>query len=619
MDATETTPYHRGDESSSSMLEATGVPLLVEEPADEADQLVPGSNPQSQPTTDDHDMDDESRRTQELPYDQELSHGINEQMNLFWGAVSSAFAGPAGEDVHLPENHHVEMESATEIPGEEPKEAVEGQEEPEREPVLEPVTEVMPDTLEAAQNEQESELQSLMEQTKDGDGLDHPRNEWEHVQLLMSLGGQLGQDLAVLDGVPITENDTRFNEVNGESSTEQGKNPDSTHTAPTKRGKPAARSRAKKPKASEETNAEAGPSRSPDNSDPLETATPSRKRGRATRPTSDPTTTDHTSKSEPKPPRKPRRTATNGVQGTGRTILTAAERRANHVSSEKRRRNAIRIGYAELGALEHMSVNGFWPLTGDLEAVIEESKDMEGMEELTGRKRVRRESISGANETGMTAEGVVGEDGLDLTLANGGAATTTTKARPRKGIYVVGQGMTSKSAILQKGAALAQWLTEGNEWLRSEVDRLERLLDVSPDQVLEECEPEPAVAETSGLDRHLMTDGHDGHVDDPSEHHDPHHHLHPPHQHELEQALRFADDAHMGSDHHQHDEADGHHDSGQGHDHHELDPDRLGQAHDLAMAHHGETTIEDHFIQAVAALRPAAEELGPDGYPRDMF
>lgn len=53
MDATETTPYHRGDESSSSMLEATGVPLLVEEPADEADQLVPGSNPQSQPTTDD--------------------------------------------------------------------------------------------------------------------------------------------------------------------------------------------------------------------------------------------------------------------------------------------------------------------------------------------------------------------------------------------------------------------------------------------------------------------------------------------------------------------------------------------------------------------------------------
>jgi hypothetical protein len=618
MDATETTSHDRGDETSSSMLEATGVPLLVEEAADEADQLAPRPDLHSQPTIDDHDMDDESRRTQELPYDQELSHGINEQMNLFWGAVSSAFAEPAGEDVHLPENQHVEMEGVTDIPGEELKEAAEGQE-PEREPVLEAVTDVLPDTLEAAQNEREPELHTLMETTKDSDGLDHPRNEWEHVQLLMSLGGQLGQDLAVLDGVPISESDTRFNEVNGESPMEPGRDSDPVQAAPSKRGKPAARGRAKKPKASEEINAEAGPSRLPDNPGPAETAAPTRKRGRATRTTSDLATTNPTPKSDPKPPRKPRRTATNGIQGTGRAILTAAERRANHVSSEKRRRNAIRIGYAELGALEHMSVNGFWPLTGDLEAVIEESKDMEGMEELTGRKRARRESVIGANGTGTTAEEVVGEDDLNLTLANGGAVTTTTKARPRKGIYVVNQGMTSKSAILRKGAALAQWLTEGNEWLRSEVDRLERLLDVSPDQILEECEPEPVVAETSGMERHLMMDGHDGHPGDPSEHHDPHHHLHPPHQHELEQALRFADDAHMGSDHHEHDQTHGHHDSGQGHDHHELDPNRLGQAHDLAMAHHGETTIEDHFIQAVAALRPATEELGPDGYPRDMF
>jgi hypothetical protein len=694
-------------------LEPTGVRLLIDEPVRD--------DPTSTLEEEEEGEEEESRnRAQhEVPSeDHDLTQGINEQMNLFWGAVSSAFAGPLGDGNHHPQpppplphhddQHEDHLQHPQVGPGGEHmdvdndgqvKEISTEHEVEQPNPLVSPrqddPTESLPTTQTNDSHHVSDDLSTNIE--VDEGSSNHPRNQWEHVQLLMSLGGQLGQDLSVLnnDGLATTsEVDPRFGEVvHGEELVVDDQSPRKADETDPQQGsrsrvKPVTRGRTRRSKVQEEVedhNAEAGPSNSPGTaagegmpedhpSEPL-----TRKRGRAIRSTINAnettTTTTATTTTEPnptspgtptpkppaKPVRKPRRSAnqptnsSGGSSAPGRALLSAAERRANHVSSEKRRRNAIRIGYAELGALEHMSVNIPWPPMGELDAVIEESKDMEGMEELTGRKRARVdeldvptvgeqgglegvEMVDHLNGTGLVDEVDVGSSVLPTTSMITAMTTAPTRGRNRKGIYVVGHGTTSKSAILRKAASLAQWLTDGNEWLRSEVERLEILLGVEPDQILEEDdddEPEEAERGThqvEGLDRGFFGNddgvaGQGGGDEEGIEHHHEH-----GHEHELEHALSLVPGPHLDPDHDIHDRHHEQNDDGRSHpendllipsDSHHINIDQHDHHdHHRDHDHHTEettTTIEEHFVRAVQALRPNTEELGPDGYPRDMY
>ena len=627
--------------------------------------------------------------------DQELRDEVNEQMNLFWGAVSSAFAQPAthdehheqlgmgqegvsGEVVHAEEANHQEeqvVENGTQLGDE--RVGTDGSDHH-----IYPSDSVHGEAAHDVNDEDHRMHDSIETHAAVEDSTDHPRNEWEHVQLLMSLGGQLGQDLAVLeDGQGGAEMQggylDREDGPSGGAShdPEFGPSINTTNTSLPSGldSEILSRPHTRRTQVAEQPNAEAGPSRLPDaaHTDPGTPPEP-KTRKRAARQSKPKTNPDGTPKPvRPKVPRKPRQGSgtTPSSPATPRPLLSAAEKRANHVSSEKRRRNAIRIGYAELGALEHMSVNRLWPLTGDLEAVIEESKDMEGMEELTGRKRSRE----GDSQTGEVGDdpahdpAVTNEAGSGAaTGAGAGAGTKSAPKRPRKGIYIVDQGMTSKSAILNKGASLAQWLTEGNAWLRAEVERLEGLLGVVAGQPLDPqdevdieeeqvCEPEEVEdtgaerqvrhvdedydldgemglgvmdemgihsAEVGDLERQLMMNGgQDVHLDhvehDIADNGDQHQNQDYMHHHQ-------AEDGHVAEEGPHHDEHDVH-THYDGHDHH-ADRDHQHdeqQHHDHHDVHHHlidpPTTIEQHFIQAVEALRPAQEEIGPDGYPRDMY
>lgn len=598
--------------------------------------------------------------------DQELRDEVNEQMNLFWGAVSSAFAEPAGHEEHehvataqgealgevdhdLDRGHHGEQAAER---GPSQRDERDAQELGESHYPAQ--DETSQHVIESEHGMHTSERHADIEE----DPADHPRNEWEHVQLLMSLGGQLGQDLDGLEdghgGAEMSGSwpDAEAGPSGSTSHDQDGHLDPSISTASQRANGGTSRSRTRRARAVEAeqpVNAEAGPSRLPDTITPDPSERKTRKRA-PRQPKAKLLNPDGTPQpARPKAPRKPRTEKTTpNSPAVPRALLSAAEKRANHVSSEKRRRNAIRIGYAELGALEHMSVNRLWPATGDLEAVIEESKDMEGMEELVGRKRPREDTPPSGDGQGDRATPV----------ALAGTSKGSTK-RPRKGIYIVNQGMTSKSAILKKGASLAQWLTEGNEWLSGEVERLEGLLGVAAGQALdpederEEAEEEEeeeeeeevrheekdgeqvrqldpdyglngdmglgGMDEVGDLARQLMLsaegDTHMHHV----EHHDPEQHPDDDHHHLHDQAHQLETDEHQGEhdtrmQHHlEHDQVDHqHHD----HDHHEHHDGHHHQDHHLVDP---PTTIEEHFIQAVEALRPAQEEMGPDGYPRDMY
>jgi hypothetical protein len=470
--------------------------------------------------------DDESRPQD----DQELRDGINEQMNLFWGAVSSAFAEPVEQEEHQQQQDDVSRHEGDgvevmnvehqghNLDGEAPAEDGSHEEphhttdEPNQDPYLPEPTQDEPSETLVHQHQDQDQSQDHLTNPADLASRpvehaepEHPRNEWEHVQLLMSLGGQLGQDLAALGdgqagsgelglqgGIGYPEDSVEADGGHAGQLDDPIANPRShSHDHDVGNGETPSRPRTRRTIALEEmatVNAEAGPSRLPATVQDPGTSKPRKRAPRSSTATTsaDPAadTTGKPKQTRPRAPRKPRQNSaanSNSNPPAPRTLLSQAERRANHVSSEKRRRNAIRIGYAELGALEHMSVNTLWPRTGELEAVIEESKDMEGMEELTGRKRVRAGSQDGDGDRNGEGGGGEGVNGAGE-ASNG---TITKSKRPRKGIYIVNQGTTSKSAILQKGASLAQWLTEGNEWLRGEVERLERLLGLLPGQALD--------------------------------------------------------------------------------------------------------------------------------------
>ena len=678
--------------------------------------------------------------------DQELRDGINEQMNLFWGAVSSAFAEPVEQEEHQQQQdessrhegdggevmnvehqgHDVHGEGTAEDGVHE--ESHHTMNEPNQDAYLPEPTQDEPSETLVHQHQDQDQSQDhltnpadLAPQSVAHEDSEHPRNEWEHVQLLMSLGGQLGQDLAALGdgqagsgdmglqgGIGYPEGD---NEVVGGHPDQLGDpvvSPQShSHEHDVGDGETPNRPRTRRIIALEEmatVNAEAGPSRLPATVQDSAAGSTSKPRKRAPRSSTATTPTDPALDSTGKPkqtrpraPRKPRQNSaanSNSNPPAPRTLLSQAERRANHVSSEKRRRNAIRIGYAELGALEHMSVNTLWPRTGELEAVIEESKDMEGMEELTGRKRVRAGSQDGVGDRHGDGGGGEGVNGAGE-ASNGPASKSK---RPRKGIYIVNQGTTSKSAILQKGASLAQWLTEGNEWLRGEVERLEGLLGVLPgqaldpqDEVEEQAEDVRAEDHDTGqeeregregvgldhevdyglehsmglgelhgmdmdgmgeLERHLMMETAHGHiqhthmdeVDVGHVHHQQHQHDHSAHNHvehdtrehqlELEHdptgtQLDYQHDHHHihhhdpGPNHHQQDLEHGHHDQQlhlQQHDQQRHHDEHNGQDHEDHLID-PPTMMEEQFIKAVEALHPAhgQEEIGPDGYPRDLY
>jgi hypothetical protein len=238
---------------------------------------------------------------------------------------------------------------------------------------------------------------------------------------------------------------------------------------------------------------------------------------------------------------------------------------------------------------------------------------MEGMEELTGVRRgvidlARVEGGDTGVDVGVGA-GAGLEAGLQVPPGEGetdpfGLSAFQDRASPhpiplpllappvpvkpkktRKGIHIIGQGMTSKSSILKKGAGLARWLTEGNDWLRSEIERLESLLGIPPGQDLDEYTVGPHGLERAmGEGMELRTEEPQGHVHD--------------------------DGLGMGMDMDMHMSMSMGMNMG------------MGMGMELGMGMGGEDEqprIEDHFIQAEEALRAPPEEIGPDGYPRDMY
>jgi len=125
--------------------------------------------------------------------------------------------------------------------------------------------------------------------------------------------------------------------------------------------------------------------------------------------------------------------ASQGVKGERRAPLTEAEKRTNHILSEQRRRNQIKVGFASLVEL------------------IAAGEDVSG---ITVRDSAKvDESAAGGKKKG----------------SNAGAG----RGRGRKGD--VGGG-ASKSVVLQKAARYVSWLEKGNDEIEAEVRRVEGLL-----------------------------------------------------------------------------------------------------------------------------------------------
>lgn len=117
---------------------------------------------------------------------------------------------------------------------------------------------------------------------------------------------------------------------------------------------------------------------------------------------------------------------------SSRTYLSQTERRANHIASEQKRRNHIRLGYAELAAIQALDVNELWPPTSDL---IGEVRNSTGSVTLLGRPSGKGKAAGGNNA-------VAKKDGQ------------------------------SKSTVLLRAVSLCRWLNQGNEWFEEEIARL---------------------------------------------------------------------------------------------------------------------------------------------------
>lgn len=468
------------------------------------------------------DDDDHPHDQQQLPSevhpvqeDQDLGDGINEQMSLFWGAVSSVFAengshgqgegqGPLSSLSTLP----VDSARPTARMMEDEEEGDSGGQQDgcqshndngthhdgddndndDTQPGSghEHTTYAAFIEQEAARVTDEQAAAAASSHHQDGDddgeqGDSGPRNEWEHVQLLMSLGGALGHDLAELES--LRQQDHRGESLHHERGGQDQPPSHGSLVQPVVQGQqtipltaeagPGPTTIARKQANSRKrVNGKSLAHKSPPpRAHALHGTTPSTGETVHASPSPVPSQTATPSAAAPTPSSSTTTTTTT----TTRPLLSAAERRANHVSSEQRRRNAIRIGYAELGALEHTSVNTEWPCIGDMEQVVKESQGMVGMEELLGRPAPLVAVDTG--EDPSTGEKRTRETQDD---DNGGTTASTTKKpkKSKRGIHINGHGPTSKSDILQKGAHLAQWLTRGNDWLRGEVWRLEVLLGV---------------------------------------------------------------------------------------------------------------------------------------------
>ena len=127
--------------------------------------------------------------------------------------------------------------------------------------------------------------------------------------------------------------------------------------------------------------------------------------------------------------------ASQPQKGERRAPLTEAEKRTNHILSEQRRRNQIKVGFASLV---------------DLIAAGEETSGIS------------------VRDTSKAEEPAAGGGGKKKG-ANAGAG----RGRGRKGD--VGGG-ASKSVVLQKAARYVTWLEKGNEEIEAEVRRVEGLL-----------------------------------------------------------------------------------------------------------------------------------------------
>lgn len=114
---------------------------------------------------------------------------------------------------------------------------------------------------------------------------------------------------------------------------------------------------------------------------------------------------------------------------SARAYLSQEERKANHIASEQKRRNHIRLGYAELVALQASDVNDAWPAASDL---LNETRNSTGSVTLLGRP------------SGKAKAGMAGAEGLGK----------------------------SKSAVLLRAVSLCKWLEQGNSWFEAEIARL---------------------------------------------------------------------------------------------------------------------------------------------------
>ncbi len=154
-------------------------------------------------------------------------------------------------------------------------------------------------------------------------------------------------------------------------------------------------------------------------------------------------------------------------QRTGtKEVLSEEQKKANHIRSEQRRRNAIKIGYTELGCLEHISVNIPWPSGEQLVDEVGQIRDDPGVH-IEGRLMPTVTMVKTKRKRGEGADATIdGDEGSPV------EEPVYKKPAPNK----VAKGW-SKNAVLQKGASLSRWLREGNQWLAAEVARLEKLLE----------------------------------------------------------------------------------------------------------------------------------------------
>ncbi len=182
---------------------------------------------------------------------------------------------------------------------------------------------------------------------------------------------------------------------------------------------------------------------------------------------------------------------------TSKDLLSEEQRRHNHIASEQRRRNAIKIGYSELGCLEHIDVNSEWPSSEELVDENGQIRDDPGVH-IEGRLVPMPVPVKQRKKRGVPA------DGEDHAEENGDPPTAEVIYK-KPAANKVAKGW-SKNAVLQKGADLSRWLREGNEWMEQEIARLEDLLGDTEPMDAHASDVEKVLNEAASLQDHLQID-----------------------------------------------------------------------------------------------------------------